>query len=51
MFLIKKKKYYKNKSEVIKEIRNIKNIETLKEYVDKIDEFISSENLLDILDY
>lgn len=48
-FLLAMKKYYKNKSEAMKEIRNIKNIETLKEYVDKIDEFISSENLLDIL--
>lgn len=49
--LLAMKKYYKNKSEAMKEISNIKNIETLKEYVDKIDEFISSENLLDILDY
>lgn len=49
--LLAMKKYYQNRSEAMKEIRNIKNIETLKEYVDKIDDFISSGNLLDILNY
>ena len=35
----------------MQEIRNIKNADTLLKYVDKIDKYISDENLLDILDY
>ncbi len=50
-FLLATKGYCKNKSEAMHEIRNIKNADTLLKYVDKIDKYISDENLLDILDY
>lgn len=43
------KEYCKNKSEAMQEIRNIKNADTLLKYVDKIDKYISDENLLDIV--
>lgn len=50
-FILATKKYCQNKSEAMQEIRNIKNVDTLLKYVDKIDEFISFENLMDILRY
>lgn len=49
--LLATKGYYQNKSEAMREIRNIKNKDTLLKYIDKIDKFISFENLLDILSY
>lgn len=49
--LLATKGYCKNKSEAMQEIRNIKNVDTLLKYVDKIDEFISNENWLDIFGY
>lgn len=50
-FLLATKGYCQNKSEAMREIRNIKNKDTLLKYIDKIDKFISFENLLDILSY
>ena len=49
--LLATKGYCKNKSEAMHEIGNIKNTDTLLKYIDKIDKYISDENLLDILDY
>lgn len=48
-FLLATKGYSKNKTEALREIKNIKSNEALTEYVNKIDQFISWENLLDIL--
>lgn len=49
--LLATKGYCKNKSEAMHEIGNIKNTDTLLKYIDKIDKYISDENLLDILYY
>ncbi len=50
-WLLAIKKYCKTKSEALIEIRNIKSREKLQEYVDKINDFITIDNLLDILNY
>lgn len=45
------KKYGKNKGEILQEIKSIKTKVALQEYIDRIDKFISYENLIDILCY